>query len=127
MSVTVYISAVISTVSGIQTCAVTPIFNFYNAIQSLTNVGSQVTQLQQALQSALNPWNLLSLPSTIPILLNNATQLLTSLTTNLVEVSSTGPQQIAQIPTCADNIATAVGQQLSAILGNVQNCVAASG
>jgi len=123
MSVNVYSFNVISTATSIQSCAVTPLTKLFNALADLQNLSSAATQIMQDANAMTNLFNVPSYPTIIQDIINKATQLATNLPADLNELTVVAPQQIAQMPTCANNIAQTTSQQLNNILSNVQNCV----
>jgi len=104
-----------------------------SAYSNLMTLSNQATQLVQDIQAAVNPlsyiniFNLPNIPSLFANITTRATYLSGNLTYDLAELTTVGPQEIAQIPTCAANVATTASQQLQNIAANVQSCVSQSG
>jgi hypothetical protein len=123
MSVNVYSFTFVSTVNGVQICITNVATNMYNAFTDLVTISNLTTQIQQEIQAAENPWNVLSVPSLIASMASQITQITTSLPIDIATLTTGIPNAMTQIPTCATNVATAAGEQLNSILASVQNCI----
>jgi hypothetical protein len=127
MSVTVYSFTVISTAAGIQNCVISPITKMVDATQNLMKLPALAAQLQNSVQAAMDPFQILNLVNNLASISAIATQLFSSLTTDMSYVTTVGPQEIAKIPECGTNITVKVLLQLSIIASNVETCVQSSG
>jgi hypothetical protein len=119
MFVNVYSFSFVSTANDVQTCVTNGTTALYSAFNDLINISNLTAQIQQEVQAAQNPFNALYLPYILGSIMSQVTQITTSLPGDIATLTTAIPNAM----TCANNAATAAGQQLNSILASVQSCV----
>jgi len=109
--------------SGVQFCVTNATTNLYQAFTDLVTISNLTTQIQQEVQAAQNLWNVFSLPSILANMMSQVAQITKTLPGDIATLTTGIPNAMTQIPTCANNVATAAGQQLNNILVNAQSCI----